>query len=101
MIVQFSIVPIGTGSSLSSEVSRVLELVAQSGLPYKLTPMGTLIEGNWSDIMPLIEKCHAEVLGQAERVLTTITVDDRKGRSGMMDHKIRSVEKILGRELKK
>ena len=101
MLIEFSIVPIGTSSSLSAKVAEVLNIVDSSGLPYKLTPMGTIVEGEWNDLMRLVKQCHRKMMEHEERVLTRIIIDDRKGKTGRMDRKIRSVEKRLGRSLKK
>jgi len=101
MLIEFSIVPIGTSSSLSAKVAEVLDIVDSSGLPYKLTPMGTIVEGEWNDLMRLVRQCHRKMMKNEERVLTRILIDDRKGKTGRMDRKIRSVEKRLGRSLKK
>jgi uncharacterized protein YqgV (UPF0045/DUF77 family) len=43
MLAEFSIVPIGVGSSIGDKVAEVLGIVDASGLPYKVTPMGTVI----------------------------------------------------------
>jgi uncharacterized protein (TIGR00106 family) len=101
MIVEFSIVPIGNRSSIGGQVAEVLRIVDASGLPYKINPMGTVVEGSWSDIMKLIRKCHSLVMRHEGRVLTTITIDDRKGKADRINKKVRSVEKRLGRSLKK
>ncbi|NPV04517.1 MAG: MTH1187 family thiamine-binding protein [Syntrophaceae bacterium] len=101
MLVQFSIVPLGRGESISEHVARVLDLVDGSGLPYRLTPMGTIVEGEWDEVMALIGACHREALRGAPRALTTIIIDDRPGKADRITEKIRSVEKRLGRELRK
>jgi uncharacterized protein (TIGR00106 family) len=101
MLVQFSIVPLGKGASISEHVSRVLKIVDEGGLPYRFTPMGTVVEGEWDEVMALIRTCHLEVLKSMPRLLTTITIDDRPGKPDRITEKIRSVEKKLGRELKK
>ena len=101
MLIEFRIVPIGTSSSLSARVAEVLDIVDSSGLPYKLTPMGTIVEGEWNALMRLVRECHRKMMKNEERVLTRILIDDRKGKTGRMDRKIRSVEKRLGRSLKK
>ena len=101
MLVEFSITPIGKGESLSADVARVLDLVDKSGLNYKLTPMGTIVEGEWDEVMGLIKECHMLVRGRAPRVSTWIHIDDRPGRTRMLEQKIKSVEKRLGRELRK
>ncbi len=101
MVVNFSIVPIGKGSSLSIQVAEVLKIVSESGINYKLHSMGTILEGDWDKIMNLIKKCHKRILKDSDRVLTTITIDDRKGKSGRIVGKVRSVERKLGKELRK
>jgi uncharacterized protein (TIGR00106 family) len=101
MVVEFSIVPIGEGSSMSGQVAEVLRVVEESGLPYKLNPMGTVIEGGWDETMDVVKKCHETLMRHDERVSTTIKIDDRKGRTGMLESKIRSVEEKIGHELKK
>jgi uncharacterized protein (TIGR00106 family) len=101
MLVQFSIVPLGKRESISDHVSKVLKIVDEAGLSYRLTPMGTVVEGEWNEVMALIRTCHLEVLKSMPRLLTTITIDDRPGKPDRITEKIRSVEKKLGRELKK
>jgi uncharacterized protein (TIGR00106 family) len=101
MIANFSVVPIGKGNSLSTQVAEVLKIVDESGINYKLHSMGTILEGDWDEILRLIKKCHERTLEDSDRVLTTITIDDRKGKSGRIVGKVQSVERKLGRELKK
>lgn len=43
MLVEFSIVPVGLGSSLGDQLADVLKIVDTSGLPYKINPMGTVV----------------------------------------------------------
>jgi uncharacterized protein (TIGR00106 family) len=101
MLVEFSIIPIGIGSSLGANIAEVLKLIDTSGLPYKVNPMGTVVEGEWDEIMKLIKKCHKTVMKSGERVITTISIDDRKGKPNRIEGKVRSIEKRIGRSLKK
>lgn len=101
MLVEFSIIPIGKGPSLGKEVARVLKIVDESGLPYKINPMGTVVEGTWDEVIGLIEKCHKTMLNKEERVVTKITIDDRKGMSNRIEEKVKSVEKQLHKSLRK
>jgi len=101
MIVEFSVVPIGRGEALAGSVAKVLDLVDKSGLPYQLTAMGTIVEGEWDELLGLIRRCHEVVRGEAGRVLTHITVDDRPKTIDRIKGKVREVEDALGRELKK
>jgi uncharacterized protein (TIGR00106 family) len=99
MIVQFSIIPIGKGPSLSKDVAQVLKIVDKSGLRYKINPMGTVVEGKWDEVMQLIKSCHRSVLKNTERIVTTISIDDRKQKKNRIEQKILSVEKRLNKSL--
>lgn len=101
MLVEFSVVPIGAGISISPQIAKVLKIVADSGLPYKANPMGTVLEGEWDTIAPVIKKCHDALMKESERVLTSITIDDRKGKEQRIEKKLESVEQKLGMKLKK
>ncbi|MFQ5964797.1 MAG: MTH1187 family thiamine-binding protein [Candidatus Scalinduaceae bacterium] len=101
MIANFSITPIGKGSSLSTHIAEVLKIVDKSGINYKLHAMGTILEGDWDKILMLIKKCHNNILKSSDRVVTTITIDDRKGKTDRIVEKVKSVERKLGKSLKK
>ena len=100
MVVEFSMWPM-VGASVSEHVAKVIKMVDESGLPYKVNAMGTVVEGEWDEVMGLIKKCHQLLAGQAERVITEISIDDRKTRSNRIEGKVASIEKILGKEIKK
>jgi uncharacterized protein (TIGR00106 family) len=101
MLAEFSIVPIGVGDSLSAKIAHVVEIVEKSDLQYRLNPMGTVIEGEWKEVMSVIEKCHVAVLDECSRVVTSIRIDDRPGTTDMITHKIESVEEKLGKKVHK
>jgi len=99
MMVEFSVVPLGKGASVSPVIARVLKIVMDSGVRYKTNPMGTVIEGEWGQLMALMKKCHDEALKDADRVVTTIKIDDYKGKGDRLDKKLESVEQKLGQRL--
>jgi uncharacterized protein (TIGR00106 family) len=101
VIAEFSIVPVGKGEELAGAVARILDIVDRSGLPYQVTAMGTLVEGEGDEVFALIRECHAEMRKHAPRVLTRISIDDREKARGRLKGKVEDVEKILGRELRK
>jgi uncharacterized protein (TIGR00106 family) len=101
VIAEFSIVPVGQGEELAGLVARLVDIIDKSGLPYQLTAMGTLVEGDWDTVVALIKDCHVEMKRQAARVLTRISIDDREGSLNRLTGKVRDVEKILGREVRK
>ena len=101
MVIEFSVVPIGEGEELAGLVAGIVDLIDQSGLPYQLTAMGTIVEGEWDDVFGLIRRCHARMRESAGRVLTSITVDDRNAAAGRLRGKVEDVERALGRRLGK
>ena len=101
MLIEFSIVPVGTGSSIGDRLAEVLKLVDESGLSYKVNPMGTVVEGEWDELFKLVKKCHQTVMKNEERAVTTISIDDRKGKPNRLEEKVKSVEKRIGKTLKK
>ncbi len=101
MLIEFSIVPVGVGSSIGDQLAEVLKIVDASGLPYKINPMGTVVEGEWDEVMKLVKKCHMTVMKTGERAITTISIDDRKGKPNRLDEKVKSIEKRIGKSLKK
>lgn len=95
MIAEFSVVPVGKGESLSSYVAECVRIVKESGLDYRVCPMGTVLEGEYDDVMEVVKKCHTRVREMANRVLTTVKIDDRGGASKAIESKVRSVEARL------
>jgi len=100
MVVEFSVVPIGKGEELAGLVAGIIDIIDKSGLPYQLTSMGTIVEGEWDDVFALIKECHRKMRQDAGRVLTHIAVDDRDHAKGRLKGKVEDVEKRLGRRLK-
>ena len=101
MLVEFSMVPMGKGDSISAEVARIVDLIDKSGLKYETHAMGTLIEGSWDECLSLIRQCHDKLRESAPRVYTRIAIDDREGDKSKMDRKLASVQEKLGREFKR
>lgn len=101
ILVEFSIVPLGKGVSVSPVVARVLKIVVESGISYKANPMGTVLEGEWDRVMSIVKECHQEVMKNADRAITSIKIDDRKGKEERIGKKLESVEQNLGLKLQK
>jgi uncharacterized protein (TIGR00106 family) len=97
MIVEFSVIPIGAGTSLSAYVAECLRIVQESGLKHQLTPMGTVLEGEGREVMSVVMRCHERVLQMSERVVTSVKIDDRRDRKNEMERKVRSVQEKLGK----
>ena len=100
VLLEFSIAPTGQGESLSAHVARVLDLIDKSGLPYQLTPMGTILEGEWAQVMGVVTQCFELLAAEFPRVGVQIKVDYRAGPAGRLKAKTAKVEQHLGRKLK-
>ncbi len=99
ILLEFAMSPMNQGESLSPYVARSLDIIDKSGLPYRLTAMGTIIEGEWSEVMAVVTACFEAMRTDCERISTSIKIDYRAGASGRLDSKIESVERRLGRKL--
>jgi uncharacterized protein (TIGR00106 family) len=99
MLAIFSTFPTDKGDSISGEVAEVIEIIIKSGLPYQTTAMGTIVEGEWDQVMELVKNCHCKLREKSRRVYTKISIDDREGANGRLTGKIDSIEKKLGRKV--
>ena len=98
VIAEASIIPIGTKTpSVSKYIARAIEVLRQEkGINYKLTAMGTLIEGELEKVLEVIGNMHRSLFDQeVKRVITNIKFDDRSDKTLTMDYKVKSVIKKL------
>lgn len=95
VLIHFSIFPTDKGTSVSPYVARSIRIIRESGLPYKLGPMSTAIEGEWDDVMKVVEECFRELRKDSDRIYMTLQMDYRAGAENRMEGKIKSVEEKL------
>ena len=96
MLVSFSMIPLDKGPHLSPYVARILRIVRDSGLPHMLTPMSTIVEGEWDQVFSLINMCRENLRQDSDRVSIRIEVDDKAGAMNMLERKVESVKEKLG-----
>ena len=99
-LMEFSMIPLDKGDHFSAYVTRILTVVDQSGLPYQLTSMGTIVEGDWDDLLALLTRCFRELEKVSDRISLQVKFDYRRGASGRMESKVRSVEAQAGRPIR-
>lgn len=99
VLLEFSMSPFDKGASLSEYVARSLDIIDRSGLPYQLTPMGTIVEGEWDEVLALVTACFKTMSQDCERISTSMKIDYRAGKNGRLKSKIQSIEGKLGRTL--
>lgn len=57
MLMELTVIPLARGRSLGDDLAEVIGLIDESKLPYKVTELGTVIEGLWDDLMGVAKKC--------------------------------------------
>jgi uncharacterized protein (TIGR00106 family) len=96
-IMEISVVPIGTqNTSVSPFVAACVKLIEQQGLTYEVTSMGTAVEGEVDDLLTLAAQMHQAPFSLgAQRVLTTIRLDERRDKELRIAEKKAAVFKRL------
>ncbi|OGH01103.1 MAG: hypothetical protein A2600_11350 [Candidatus Lambdaproteobacteria bacterium RIFOXYD1_FULL_56_27] len=99
VLVEFSLSPMDKGESVSKEVSRSLEIIDKSGLPYRLGPMGTTLEGEWDEVMAVLKACYETMAKDCRRITGTVKIDARTGQTGRLQNKTQKLESLLKKDL--
>ena len=100
VLLEFSMSPMDRGVSVGDYVARSLDVIDRSGVPYRLNPMGTVIEGEWDEVFGVVKDCFDRMSDECERISVSIKVDYRRGEGGRLTAKTESIQKRLGRKVK-
>lgn len=96
IIVDFTVIPIGVGVSLSRYIAVCEKVLADSGLSYEIHANGTGVEGEWDEVFAAIRRCHETVHAMgAPRISTVIKVGSRTDRDQSMEDKIVSIRTAI------
>jgi uncharacterized protein (TIGR00106 family) len=97
-VMEISVVPVGIGSSISAYVADCIRVLKRGKVSYELTAMGTNVEGDLKELVRLALKMHQVPFERgAQRVLTTIKIDDRRDKKISIAGKKRAVQRRLVR----
>ncbi len=89
-------IPVGEGVSVGSYVADIQKRLQEEGATFKLTDMATLIEGDAQYLLNLLAKIYETPFSNgAIRVVTNITIDDRRDKSVGIGDKIEAVSKRI------
>ena len=94
VIAELKVVPLGTQTaSLSKYVAAVIDVVRQAkGITYQITPMSTIVQGPLSRVLELAQEMHEVPFKMgANRVSTSINIDDRRDKLITMESKVKAV----------
>lgn len=96
VMIDLCVVPIGVGVSVSKEIAECQRVIAGFGLKSQLHPYGTVIEGDWDNVMACVKACHERLhaLG-VPRVFTNMKLGTRTDKAQQMEDKVASVEQLL------
>ena len=103
VIAEVSVIPVGTNKASASEyVARAVKSLQQhKTVKYQVTAMGTQLEGGLGEIFAAAKKMHESVFGEGvNRVITNITIDDRRDKDLTMEYKVQSVMSKIGSPIK-
>ncbi len=100
VLLEFSMSPLGKGESVGKYVARSLDIVDKSGVNYRLNPMGTVLEGEWDDVLRVVTRCFQRMKKDCRRISCSIKIDYRKGHAGRLSGKVASVERRLKRKVR-
>ncbi len=98
VLLEFAMFPTDKGTSVSKDVSKIIAMIRDSGVSYKLTPMGTIIETeSMEEALAIIQKSYDVLKDNSERIYSTLTFDIQKGKNNRLVSKIQSIENKIGK----
>jgi len=99
-IIEISVMPLGTETpSLSKYVAGAIKVLqAEKNVKYEMTSMGTNIEGDLEQLLDLARRMHLSAFAAgAQRVVTTIKIDERRDQVATIQGKVTSVKRELAK----
>lgn len=92
VIVDFTLVPIGVGVSISPYVAECERILRHAGLDPVVHANGTNVEGDWAVVFDAIEQCHSQLHAMGvPRISTNLRVGTRSDREQSMADKLAAV----------
>lgn len=95
VLAEVSIMPVGVGESISRYVAHAVEVIAASGLKYKLCPMGTVIEGEIDQIFRAVQQCQQRLGSECNRMIINVRMDWRKDQARGIDENVEHVQEHM------
>ncbi len=96
-LMEISVVPLGLGTpSVGDYVAALVDYLRDHKIPYRLTDMGTVVEGSPAKLLEWARILHELPFEKGvHRVVTHITIDDRRDKKVALGDKTASVEARL------
>ena len=100
VLLEFAMSPGGKGESVSEWVARILDVIDRSGVTYQLTPMGTILEGSFDEVMAVVAACFRALEPDCPRIGMNLKMDYKPGTESRLKSKVAAVERHVGRKLR-
>ncbi|MFF7726909.1 MTH1187 family thiamine-binding protein [Streptomyces sp. NPDC008001] len=98
MLIAFTLTPVGVGASFRDEIADAVDIIRESGLPYRSDSMYTMIEGEWEEVMDVVRRATEAVAARAPRVQLVLKADLWPEMPGLLDGKISTfAQHVAGR----
>ncbi len=96
-LTQISIIPVGTATtSMGDYIADAIRVLEKADVPYEISAVGTTFEGAPRDVFSLARKMHEAAFRRgAQRVVTTIVIDDRRDKDVTMKSKVAAIKRRL------
>jgi uncharacterized protein (TIGR00106 family) len=101
VLLEFSMFPLDKGESVSQYVARSVDIIDRSGLSYQTHSMGTVLEGEFGQVLDVVRRCYEAMVVDCQRIECSIKIDARKAGPGRLSAKVASVEDKLGRKIRR
>ena len=96
---EIAMAPLGRRASVRT-LRASLDVIDKSGVPYQLTPMGTILEGEWADVMGVVTACFETRCRPIARASSCSSRPTIRPVHSRLRSKTARVEEHFGRKLK-
>lgn len=84
-------------TGMSADIADAVAALDDHPVDYETNAMGTVVRADTvGDLLDAVEEAHAAVDG--DRVVTSLTIDDHRGRDRSIGDRVASVADALGRD---
>ncbi|HYF91422.1 MAG TPA: MTH1187 family thiamine-binding protein [Symbiobacteriaceae bacterium] len=96
-LLEISVVPVGTETaSISSFITEACREAKRNGIKFDVTPTATVMEGDLPALLDVAQQMHHAGFGHGvQRVVTNISIDERRDKDLVMEKAVSKVETKL------
>lgn len=97
MLFGITLYPLGLDvESIARPVADFIDEIEDAVLPYQVTALETLVEGEWDQVMPVVQRAYERLLRKHGRAFLDIRVDEHVGVRGRLREAVDDVDRELG-----